>query len=131
MNKIPFNCQSWSHLKETELTDPEKVQLQILKQIMRVPYSTSNTSSLEFYNLRYIIQKRRLAFFHHILTLDNEDPVHMNYIVYRNSSNQNNWANEVAKIRLQYSLHQSDEEIKQLSKNKWKSIVADHVENYV
>ena len=55
----------------------------------------------------------------------------MNYVLQRNPSNQNNWANEVARIRSQYSLHQSDEEIKLLSKNKWKSIVADYVEKYV
>ena len=34
VNKILFNCRSWSHLKEIELKDPEKVQLQTLKQIM-------------------------------------------------------------------------------------------------
>ena len=45
VNKILFNCQSWSRLKETELKDLEKVQLQTLKQIMRVPYSTSNTGT--------------------------------------------------------------------------------------
>ena len=119
VNKILFNCQSWSHLKETELKDLEKVQLQTLKQIMRVAYSTSNAGTyleLGILPLRYIIQKRRLAFLHHILTLDNEDPVYMNYILQRNSSNQDNWANEVARIRSQYSLHQSDEEIKLLSK---------------
>ena len=134
VNKILFNCQSWSHLKKTELKDLEKVQLQTLKQIMRVPYSTSNAGTyleLGILPLRYIIQKRRLAFLHHILTLDNEDPVYMNYVLQRNSSNQNIWTNEVARIRSQYSLHQSDEEIKLLSKNKWKSIVVDHVEKYV
>ena len=85
VNKILFNFQSWSHLKETELKDPEKVQLQTLKQIMRVPYSTSNAGTyleLEILPLRYIIQKRRLTFLHQIITLDKEDPVCMNYSVF-------------------------------------------------
>ena len=101
---------------------------------MRVPYSTSNVGTYldpEILPFRYIIQKRRLAFLHHILTLDNEDPAYINHIFQRNSSNLNNWANEVAMIRSQYSFHHSDEEIKLLSKNKWKSIVADHVEKSV
>ena len=34
-------------------------------------------------------------------------------------------------MRSSYSLHYGDEEIKLLSKNKWKSIVGDHVEKYV
>ena len=45
VNKILFNCQSWSQLKETELKDLEKVQLESLKQMIRVPYSTSNAGT--------------------------------------------------------------------------------------
>ena len=130
VNKILFSCQSWSHLKETKLKGQEKGQLRALKQIMRVPYSTSNAGTyleLGILPFRCIIQKRRLSFLHKKLTLDNEDPVDINYVVQRNSFNQNNWANEVARIRSQYS----DEEMKLLSKNKWKSILADHVEKYV
>ena len=42
MNKLLFNCQARSRLTDQDLKGLEKIQLQTLKQIMGVPYSTSN-----------------------------------------------------------------------------------------
>ena len=48
VNKILFNCQSWSHLKETELKDPNSKT-----ECHAQPRRQVHISSLEFYDYIY------------------------------------------------------------------------------
>ena len=125
MNKLLFNCQAWSRLTDQDLKGLEKIQLQTLKQIVGVPYSTSNVRTymeLGIFPVRHIINKRRLGFLHHILNLKETDPVYKVYTEQKKWLQERNWANEIYETRLLYSLTFSDQEIKAMSKRQWKSI---------
>ena len=112
---VIFNCQGWSHLTQENLITLERLQLKFLKLILWLPLSTSNTFIfLEFgiLPLSHEIQKRRLIFLHHILTLPDRDPVLLTYQQGLRLKYEPNWANDISRSRKQYSLdEQTDEEI--------------------
>jgi hypothetical protein len=61
-------------------------------------------------------------FLHHILNLDENDPVRHTYqqqLLYPAP----NWANEVLQLKNTYNITKQDKEIVTLSKDKWKNIV--------
>ena len=73
------------------------------------------------------IHKRQLNFLHHILSQDNNDPVKVVYYEQLKYPEEPNWANEVKTLRTKYQLKQTDNEIINLPKDKWKGIVKENV----
>ena len=73
LSKLLFNSQSWSKIKKKELEDLQHVQLRMLKQVMKVPYTTPTAGiflELGLLPIEHLINQRKLAFLHHILNLD-------------------------------------------------------------
>ena len=73
LSKLLFNSQSWSKIKKKELEDLQHVQLRMLKQVMKVPYTTPTAGiflKLGLLPIEHLINQRKLAFLHHILNLD-------------------------------------------------------------
>ena len=72
------NAQAWSNLTEGNIRDLQVIQLKYLKRMLQAPSSTSNcltfieTGTIPIENE---IHARQLNFLHHILTLQDDDPV--------------------------------------------------------
>ena len=118
------NCQAWRNLTTNDLKKLEVTQLSYLKRVMRAPLSTPNAFVfLEFGVLpvKYIIQVRQLTFLHHILGLDNHDPVRKTFEAQQLLPFEKNWANEVLPLLDFYEI--SDYDVASTSKNTWKTIV--------
>ena len=118
------NCQAWRNLTNNDLKKLEVTQLSYLKRVMRAPLSTPNAFVfLEFGVLpvKYIIQIRQLTFLHHILGLDNHDPVRKTFEAQQLLPFEKNWANEVLPLLVFYGI--SDYDVASISKDTWKTIV--------
>ena len=120
---VLYNAQAWSNLTKQDITVLKTIQLKFLKRIFHAPSSTSNPLTfLETGTLpiEQEIHKRQLAFLHHILSLQNNDPVKMSYNEQLKYECAQNWANEVKQIRETYGIRESDTEIITLSRKCWK-----------
>jgi hypothetical protein len=73
--------------------------------------------------IQYEIHKRQLNFLHHILSLEVDDPVQKMYRQLLRYPYESNWSNEILSLRKQYNLHQTDEEITQTNRKRWKKLV--------
>ena len=125
------NCQGWSHITKGNLESFQKLQQKFLKLALWLPLSTSNTFiflELGILPLTHEIQKRRLIYLHHVVTLPKEDPLSRTYYQGLRLKFERNWANDIGELRKRYGLTQTDEEISLLSYNQWKGIVSARVD---
>ena len=130
---VTFNSGAWNNLTSSEINRLQVVQLKFLKRILHAPTSTCNCITfleLGILPIEFNININQLRFLHHILTLDENDPVRCAYNQQKLFPYENNWYNEVTFLRSKYSLFQTDEEISVLSKEKWKSLVKVAVNEY-
>ena len=107
--------------------------MKYLKRIFHAPSSTSNvivlleTGTLP---IEQEIHKRQLNFLHHILTLENTDPVKLTYQEQLKYPYEKNWGNEIKELRINYGIIDSDEEITHYSKDSWKTKVKTLLKQY-
>lgn len=128
------NCQGWSHITKSNFESLERLQLKFLKLILWLPMSTPNAFIFLEYGilpLEHEIQKRRITYLHHILSLRDGDPTKLAYLEGLKLSHEPNWANNVLSLRLKYGVSFSDQEVSQMSVSKWKEIVSDQVDKLV
>ena len=123
---VLYNSRAWCNVSKQELVSLKTIQLKYLKRIFHAPPSTSNpitlleTGSLP---IEQEINQRQLNFLHHILSLDNDDPVKMVYIEQLKYTTEKNWANEVMGLRHKYGITELDEDIPVYSNDRWKDMV--------
>ena len=130
---VLYNSQAWSNINKKEIASLKVVQLKFLKRIFHVPPSASNpitlleTGSLP---IEQEIHVRQLNFLHHIVNLENNDPVKQTYQEQLKLSEEKNWGNEVRHLRTTYNLPQTDNEVAEFSKQTWKKLVKRKVKEY-
>ena len=100
---------------------------------MKVPYTAPTAGiflELGLLPIEHLINQRKLTFLHHILNLDEKDPVFRVYKEHQEFINEPNWSNEITTIRQMYSLNYKDSEFKTFSKVKRRYIVKKSIRNY-
>ena len=125
-----YGCQVWTRLTKNEEKRLLTIQRQFLKQILHVPRSTCNSYTyLEMGILPVTaeIHIRKLTFLHHILCLDQDDPVQLTYNQQLLYVAERNWGNECNQLRELYGFEEKDNEISAMSKEAWKRKVKDRV----
>ena len=131
---VLYNAQSWSNLTNSNIQELQVVQLKYLKRMLQAPSSTSNpltfieTGTLPVENVIHI---RQLNFLHHILTLNDDDPVKTTYYEQLKYPFESNWGNTIDQIKLRYGVSETDEEIPLISKGRWKRLVKTKVRSCV
>ena len=131
LSSVLFNSQSWTRLLQEDIKKLQVIQLKFLKSLLKAPASTPNANVfLDLGVLPIIneIHKRKLAFLHHVLSLDVNDPILRMYHQQISLPFEKNWGNEVSALRKEYGIMLSDTEIKTLSKQSWKSVVKKAIE---
>ena len=111
----------------------QSVQLKFLKRILHAPASTANCFTfieLGILPIEFNIHISQLNFLHHILSLDDEDPVLQDYNQQKIFEYEGNWYNEVNALRNKYGIQETDEEIITMSKEKWKCNVKEKVVSF-
>ena len=130
---VTFNSCAWDNITKQQMGKLQSVQLKFLKRILRAPASTANCFTfieLGILPIEFNIHISQLNFLHHILSLDDDDPVLQDYNQQKIFEYEGNWYNEVIILRGRYELLETDAEIISMSKEKWKSKVKEQVVNY-
>ena len=126
LSSVLFNSQSWSRLTKKEMEKLKGCQISFLKRMMHAPRSTPNALTLcelGILPIEFEISSRKLMFLQHILKLDQTDPVKVVYIEQLKYEYEENWAQEVKKMRESINLDTDDDSISELSKSSWKTQV--------
>jgi hypothetical protein len=130
LSAVLFNSQAWSNLKKSEFEQLAILQQKFLKRTVKAPSSSPCAATLlEFGALpiKCEIHIKQLNFLHHILLLDSDDPVAKMYIELKRFPYEMNWVNDVADLLKLYKLVETEDEIRLLSKRKWKKLVKQRV----
>ena len=128
---VLFNAQTWTNITKTQFDQLRTVQLKFLKRMVMTPDATPNAFTfLEFGILpvEYEVHKRQLVFLHHVLTLPQNDPVYKLYKQQKLLKYEQNWANNIESLLLQYSLQSED--VASISKDTWKGLVTASITSY-
>jgi hypothetical protein len=127
---IISNCEAWDNLTKTDINQLQVLQMKFLKRIMQTPKSTPNCIlllELGVLPIENVIRSRQLNYLHRILNLEETHPVKRAYEEQKKFTAEENWVKEMAATRIRFSITESDEEIKQLTKPEWKRIVCRQV----
>ena len=126
LSTMLFNSQAWSNVSKKDIESLQTCQLKMLKRITGGARCTSNAFTfleLGVLPISYEIHKRQLSFLHHILNLDEEDPVKRMFNNMKQLPGEKNWYNCVVGLLETYNITMSEEEIKTKSKDTFKTIV--------
>ena len=130
LSTVRFNCQSWTNLTNTHIESLQTLQMKYLNQTMCVPYSTPNKGTLlelGILPIYDVINCRKLLFIRHILNLKEDDPVLKLYKEQNKLPFEKIWANEVSSLREHYNINLRDSEIKQIKKEKWRTLIKEKI----
>ena len=125
---VLFNSQTWSRLTDLDIQKLEKMQMKMLKKILHLPSSLSNSFLLLELGVMPIsgeIHKRQLTYLHRVLSLPEEDPVadmFRNMMVFEEAG-ERNWWSEVKPLLPRYGLPEDLELVKNISKESFKRMV--------
>ena len=126
LSSVLYNAQSWSGVTNSEMKKLKVCQMSVLKRALKAPTSTSNAVlllELGILPIEFEVYKKKLMFLLHILKLDPSDPVNIVYHEQRKYEYEQNWANEVEKLKEKMNIDTNNEFIESLSKVRWKKIV--------
>ena len=131
VSTLLFNCQAWTNLLLDDIKKLETTQLMYLKRILRSPLSTTNCFvflELGVLPLSYIIHIRQLSFLHHILLLEEDDPVRLVHDEQLSLPFERNWGNNTKKLLMTYNLHNVN--LLEMSRDTWKQRIKKQVTEY-
>ena len=119
-----FNCRTWARIRKYDIGTLSVVQLNYLKQALRVPYLVA------YLEMGYVVDIKRLVYFHHILMLTNDEPMKNLYYQQLDLAFEENWANEIHHLAKQYSIIVEEDSVKSLSREKWKAYITNKITEY-
>ena len=131
--RLIYNCESWSKLTKNDICKLQKAQRRYLRSIMEAPGSTPVAATyleLGVLPIEYEIDIRRLRFLWTILQKNYDDPVRMVYTEMLKYHFEENWANDVMKLRCKYGLSMDDASVETTGMNEWKYLIKSSVKTY-
>ena len=133
MPSLIFNSEAWTDLSQEDLRKLQSLQLKFLKKIVQAPRCTTSCFIfLEFgvLPIKQEIDQRKLMFLHHVLSLQNDDPVKRMYNILKDMPGKKNWAKECYMIRELYRITYKDEDVQKMKRETWKNIVKGKIQDY-
>ena len=124
--RLIYNCEAWSGLTTKNLKTLKSSQLHYLRKILEVSKGVPSATlylELGVLPISFEIELKQLLYLKRILDREYDDPVRMVYNEMLKYKEEINWANDVIGFREKYSLPLSDENIKNMQMNDWKSFV--------
>ena len=126
LKTVLFNSETWNNLSKNDISQLSAIQNKYIKWMMHTPRGTCTSFTLLELGLLPIaseIEYRKLCFLHHILNLPDDDPVKEAYEDQKLYTHEPNWYNEVCVILRKYGIDVDEENIRSLSKEKWKDAI--------
>ena len=130
--RLIYNCEAWSGLTTKDLKTLKSSQLSYLRRILEVSKGVPTAAlylELGALPISFEIELEQLLYLKRILDREYDDPVCMVYHEMLKCKEELNWANDVIGLRKKYNLPLSDENIKSMQMNDWKSFVKSVIYN--
>ena len=132
-NYVLTNSEVWHNVqvKHTEIL--EKSDLNLLRTILNAHSKTSTEAfflELGIYPLRYHLSKRRFMYLWHILHRDTSELIRKVYNLQKCKVNKGDWVMIIEKDRQKYNLSISDDEISNMSKERFENMVQKKIKSH-
>ena len=124
LSKLLYNCESWINLTKKNIEELEKIQNNVIKRLLRIPFSTPSLGLLYELNMPTIsslINQRKLMYFHKLH--QKQDSLASQVLKQQETLNSNHFLQEIHELIKNYEITASIQEIKEMSKERWKNIV--------
>ena len=131
INGILTNSEVWSPLNDSQIDVLQNVDLILLKKLTN---GHSKTAKEAFYletgslPLKYVIMKRRLMYLHTILSRPEDDLTKQFYYVQKTIFTKDDWFRIVMNDRAELNISHTDQEISNMSKDKFRTLVTTAIE---
>ena len=126
LNGILFNSEVWYNIRDEDIEKLKQVDEYLLRSVIGAPAKTpKETLYLESgcIPIEYIIKSRRLMYLHHILRRPNEELIKKFYEAQKLKPSKNDWVKTVDKDKEDLNINLDDEQIKQMSKYKFRKLM--------
>ena len=126
LQRLIYNYEAWSGLTTKDLKAMKSSQLGYFRGIVEVSQGVPTAVlylELGVLPISFETEPKQLLFLKCILDREYEDPVRMVYHEVLKYKEKINWVNDVIGLREKYNLPLSDENIKNMQMNDWKSFV--------
>ena len=125
-SKMLLNAEVWHSVTKSQIEELEILDRNLLRQILDAHSKTAiewiymDTGKLKF---RYLIRIRRLMYLWHILNRNNSELIRRIYEAQKLSNNTGDWIKLVEADKKELEIDMKDEEIQNVSKDKFKEYV--------
>ena len=122
-----LNMETYYFMSKKQIEALESCDMRYLQQT----FNSRRTTVREAYYLecgkikiRHVLAKRRLLYWHHILTREPDELIKKIYLCQKyESKNKSEWFSMIQNEKKSYKIDLSDEEVSQMSKTKFKSFI--------
>ena len=131
INSVLCNSEVWYNLSESNLSQLEAIDENLLRRIFETGSSTPKAMlylELGIYPVRFIIQNRRVMYLHYILTNKNILPYRCYQAQLRNPC-KGDWSETINNDLGELGITLSHEEISRMSKIRFQSLVKGKIKN--
>ena len=132
ISKLVFNSEVWYNVKDKQISKLEQIDQMFFRKLLNLPRSAPREGMyIECGKLpvRFILKTRRLMFFWHVLNKDKHEILYKFLSAQQLSSSRTDWIRQVRKDMSEIKLEISDVEIENMSKEMFKKIVKQKIEN--
>ena len=126
LSKMLLNSEVWCNLTKYQIEELEKVDRMLIRHILNAHSKTSIEwlyADTGIFNIKSLIQIRRLMYLWHILSRDKTELIRRVYETQKISSNVGDWVRLVESDKIELVITVSDEEIQGVSKEMFKTFV--------
>ena len=126
VSSVLCNSEAWFNITQSEFELIESVDLIFLRNLLGAPKTVPKEIlflELGVVPLREIVKQKRLNFLHYILSQEKESIIYRVFESQRRHPNKKDWVKSVEKDLEELELNISFEEIRKMTKYRWKNIV--------
>ena len=123
INGIMYNSEVWYGIVQKHIEKLEKCDEMFLRSLLDAHSKTAiealylETGKMP---IRFILQKRRLMYWHHIVNRENNSLLHKFYSSQKNDPVNGDWINTLERDKKDFNIKYSDEDLKSISKISFK-----------
>ena len=130
VSSVLCNSEAWFNITQSEFELIESVDLIFLRNLIGAPKTVPKEIlflELGVVPLREIVKQKRLNFLYYILSQEKESIIYRVFETQRRHQNKKDWVTSVEKDLEELELNISFEEIRKMTKYRWKNIVKNTV----
>ena len=133
INGILTNSEIWYSITREEIKEMENLDMTLMRKIFKVPYSTPSEAyylELGILSLETIIKKRRIMYYHYLVTRNEEEMLHSFFITQLYDPSPGDWTEQAKQDYEDLQISSEFEYLKGKSQESFKRIVKRKAEIY-